>query len=73
MSDDEDLKKGDEVEWSSHGNKVTGEVERKVTKEVDDKDVGRKIKASKDEPQYVVKSDKSGGEAAHKPGALKKK
>ena len=33
---------------------------------------GRKVKASKDEPQYLVKSDKSGGEAVHKPGALDK-
>ena len=28
--------------------------------------------ASKDEPQYLVVSDKSGKEAAHKPGALEK-
>ena len=33
----------------------------------------RDVKASKDEPQYLVKSDKSGGEAVHKPDALKKK
>ena len=25
-----------------------------------------------DDPQYLVKSEKSGGEAVHKPGALKK-
>jgi hypothetical protein len=34
---------------------------------------GHEVKASKDNPQYVVESDKSGGEAAHKPGSLKKK
>jgi hypothetical protein len=28
--------------------------------------------ASPDDPQYLVKSDKSGGEAVHKPDALKK-
>jgi hypothetical protein len=32
---------------------------------------GRKVRASEDDPQYLVKSDKSGGEAAHKPSALK--
>jgi hypothetical protein len=32
---------------------------------------GRKVKASKDEPQYLVKSE-HGGEAVHKPSALKK-
>ncbi len=72
MSDDKTFKKGDEVEWSSHGNKVTGKVEKKITKDEDSEEAGRKVKASKDDPQYLVKSDKSGGEAAHKPGALKK-
>ncbi len=32
---------------------------------------GHKVAASKDNPEYMVKSD-SGGEAAHKPDALKK-
>lgn len=31
---------------------------------------GRTVRASEDEPQYLVKSEKSGGEAVHKPGAL---
>ena len=34
---------------------------------------GRTVRASKDDPQYLVKSDKSGGEAVHKPSALDKK
>jgi hypothetical protein len=67
-----DLKKGDKVEWSSHGSTVTGKVEKKITKDEDSKEAGRKVEASKDDPQYLVKSDKSGGEAAHKPSALKK-
>ena len=65
------LKKGDEVTWNSHGGKAEGKVERKITEETEAG--GRKVKASKDEPQYLVKSDKSGGEAVHKPSALKKK
>jgi hypothetical protein len=28
------------------------------------------VRASKDEPQYLVKSEKSGGTAVHKPSAL---
>ncbi|NYG55002.1 DUF2945 domain-containing protein [Nocardioides perillae] len=71
MADDEDLKKGDEVEWKSHGGKAVGEVEEKITS--DTEAGGRTVKASKDDPQYLVKSEKSGGEAVHKPGALKKK
>ena len=64
-----DLKKGDKVEWSSHGGTAHGEVERKVTS--DTKIKSHQVRASKDDPQYIVKSDK-GGEAAHKPDALKK-
>jgi hypothetical protein len=31
------------------------------------------VRASSDEPQYKVRSEKSGGDAVHKPDALKKK
>ncbi len=65
------FKKGDKVEWNSHGSKAVGKVERKITSETGAG--GRKVKASKDEPQYLVKSDKSGGEAVHKPSALRKR
>lgn len=68
MSDD--LKKGDHVEWSSHGGKAEGKVEKKITERTEAG--GRTVAASKDDPQYLVKSDKSGGEAVHKPDALKK-
>ena len=66
----DDFKKGDKVEWSSHGNTVEGEVKKKITKETEE--AGRKVKASKDEPQYEVEADKTGKDAVHKPGALKK-
>jgi hypothetical protein len=70
MSDD-NLSKGDKVSWKSHGGTAEGEVKKKITSETEAG--GRKVKASKDEPQYLVESEKSGGEAVHKPGALKKK
>ncbi len=66
-----DFKKGDKVEWNSHGSKAKGEVKEKITSETEAG--GRKVKASKDEPQYLVKSEKSGGTAVHKPGALHEK
>ncbi len=72
MTDDKNLKQGDKVQWSSHGSTVTGTVEKKFTEDTSSEEAGRKVKASHDDPQYLVKSDKSGGEAAHKPGALKK-
>ena len=71
MATDKELHKGDKVSWKTHGTTTEGKVEKKITSETEAG--GRKVKASKDEPQYLVKSDKSGGEAVHKPGALKKK
>jgi hypothetical protein len=64
------LRKGDKVSWNSHGGEAVGEVEEKLTE--DTEAAGRTVRASKDDPQYLVKSDKSGGEAVHKPDALKK-
>jgi len=68
---DKEFKKGDEVTWQSHGSTAEGEVAEKITTET--QAAGRKVKASKDEPQYRVVSDKSGGDAVHNPDALKKK
>lgn len=62
------LSKGDDVTWKSHGQTVHGTVEKKITSETEA--AGRTVKASKDEPQYQVKSDKTGREAVHKPEAL---
>jgi hypothetical protein len=67
----QEFTKGDQVEWSSHGGKAVGKVEEKITERTEAG--GRTVAASEDEPQYLVKSDKSGGEAVHKPDALKKK
>ena len=64
-----DLKKGDEVEWKSHGGTAHGKVEKKVTEDMTIK--GHQVRASPDDPQYLVESD-NGGKAAHKRTALKK-
>ena len=65
------FKKGDKVRWKSHGGEAVGVVERKITTETEAG--GRKVSASKDEPQYLVRSDKSGGTAVHKPEALERR
>ena len=65
------LKKGDKVEWDYSDNKVEGEVVEKVTADTTIK--GHEAKASADDPQYKVKSDKTGKTAIHKPEELKKK
>ena len=65
------LKKGDKVEWQTTQGKTTGTVKKKLTAPTKVK--SHKVAASKENPQYLVETDKSKKEAAHKPGALKKK
>ncbi|OSP42339.1 MULTISPECIES: DUF2945 domain-containing protein [unclassified Streptomyces] len=65
------LHRGDEVAWSSHGGEATGKVEKKITERTEA--AGRTVAASEEEPQYEVRSDKSGRPAVHKPSALRKK
>jgi hypothetical protein len=64
----QEFSKGDKVSWKSHGGEAEGTVTRKITE--DTEAAGRTVRASEDDPQYEVKSDKSGGTAVHKPGAL---
>ena len=66
----DEFKKGDKVSWKSHGGEAEGVVEEQIT--ADTEAAGRTVRASEDDPQYLVKSEKSGGEAVHKPGALHK-
>ncbi len=66
-----ELNKGDKVSWQSHGTTVPGTVEKKITS--DTETAGRTVRASKDEPQYKVTSDKTGKDAVHKPESLKKR
>lgn len=64
------FKKGDKVEWHSAQGPVHGTVKEKLTSPTHVK--GHHVNASSDSPQYLVESDKTGEEAAHKPEALKK-
>jgi Hypervirulence associated proteins TUDOR domain len=64
------FRKGDKVQWQSHGTTVTGTVEEKLT--ADTETAGRTVRASKDDPQYRVLSDKTRRDAVHKPDALRK-
>jgi hypothetical protein len=63
-----EFEKGDHVTWNSHGGTAEGTVERKITEDTEAS--GRTVRASRDDPQYEVRSEKSGGTAVHKPGAL---
>jgi hypothetical protein len=65
------LKRGDKVEWNTPQGKTQGTVTRKVTGTA--QAGGHPAKATPDDPQFEVKSDKSGKPAIHKADALKKK
>jgi hypothetical protein len=64
------VKTGDKVAWSSSGGESVGRVERKLTSPGAIKT--HKVAASDDNPEFLVRSDKSGKVAAHKPSALRK-
>ena len=69
MSDE--FKKGDKVEWESSQGSIEGTVEKKLTRPIEIK--GHHVAASREDPEYLVKSNKTGKEAAHKPESLKDK
>lgn len=64
------VKVGDKIGWDSSGGHSTGKVVKRLTSPTKIK--GHKVAASKDDPQYLVKSEKSGKHAAQKPASLTK-
>ncbi|MDQ6925598.1 MAG: DUF2945 domain-containing protein [Candidatus Eremiobacteraeota bacterium] len=67
----DEFKAGDKVEWDTSQGPTHGTVVRKLTSETHIK--GFTAKPTPAHPEYLVKSDKSGAEAAHKPGELRKR
>jgi hypothetical protein len=65
-----DFKAGDHVEWNSEAGRVRGTIKKKHTSEITFK--GYTVHASKEEPQYLIKSDKTDHLAMHKGSALQK-
>ena len=64
------VKTGDRVAWRSRGGGSVGRVQRKLTSP--SKIKGRDVAVSEDNPEYHVRSEKSGKIAAHKPLALRR-
>jgi Hypervirulence associated proteins TUDOR domain len=64
------FKRGDRVSWNSEAGRVTGTIQKKITSEITFK--GYKRHASKDDPQYIIKSDKTDHIAIHKGSVLRK-
>lgn len=66
----DDFKVGDLVEWNSEVGYVQGIIQKKITAPMMFK--GYTVHASKDEPQYLIKSTKTDHLAMHKGSALRK-
>ncbi|GAA3711202.1 DUF2945 domain-containing protein [Zhihengliuella alba] len=64
------FKVGDHVGWNSEAGHVSGRVIKVHTSDFDYK--GHRRRASEDEPQYEIESDKTDHVAAHKGSALKR-
>ena len=65
-----EFKIGDHVEWNSEAGRVRGTIKKKITSAIRFKTYT--VRASKEEPQYLIKSDKTDHMAMHKGAALKK-
>ena len=64
------LKRGDQVSWNSEAGRVRGRIVKVHTKDVNYK--GYVHHASKENPQYEIKSDKTDHVALHKGSALRR-
>ena len=64
------FKVGDHVTWNSEAGHVSGTITKVHTQDFDYK--GHTRRASADDPQYEIKSDKTDHIAAHKGSALRK-
>jgi hypothetical protein len=65
------LKPGTKVAWGTSQGETKGTVEKKVTSTTRVK--CHVAKATKENPEYLVKSDKTGAEAVHRPEELRRK
>jgi hypothetical protein len=70
MQKKHEFKVGDHVEWNSEAGHVRGTIKKKVTSAIKFKTYT--VRASKEEPQYLIKSDTTDHMAMHKGSALKK-
>jgi hypothetical protein len=64
------FKVGDRVSWNSETGRVSGIIRKKISTPIKFK--GYTVRASKDEPQYLIESDKTDHLAMHKGSALRR-
>jgi Hypervirulence associated proteins TUDOR domain len=61
---------GDRVSWNSEAGRVSGIIRRKISAPMKFK--GYTVRASREEPQYLIESDRTDHVAVHKGSALRK-
>jgi hypothetical protein len=66
----QEFKRGDRVEWNFRGRTVRGTVRRRLVRRTDVG--GQVVAASKDDPRYLVRSERTGKETARRPAALRR-
>jgi hypothetical protein len=71
MAQAKSFKAGDKVRWDHSQGTTAGPVVRKQTTPTKIK--GHKVAASKANPEYIVKSDKTGALEAHRPEELRRR
>jgi Hypervirulence associated proteins TUDOR domain len=66
----EEFKRGDRVEWKFGRGKAVGVVRKKLTSRTEVG--GQVVAASKDDPRYLVETERSHKQAAKRPEVLKR-
>lgn len=64
------LSKGDEVHWNTSQGRTTGTLVRKRTSDFEFD--GQHFRPTDDDPYWIVESEKSGKQAAHKESSVEK-
>jgi hypothetical protein len=64
------FKVGDHVSWNSEAGRVSGIIRKRISSPIEFK--GYTVHASREEPQYLIQSDKTDHLAMHKGSALRK-
>lgn len=71
----ESFSRGDRVSWRTPQGTTRGKVVRKLTETTtvaNDGQKGTEVKATEEDPRYLVESEKTGKRAAHRPDALRR-
>ncbi len=71
MAEPKTFRRGDAVEWDTSQGPTQGTVQKKLTGPMKIKT--HEVKASPENPEYLVKADRSKALAAHKPAELRKR